>query len=1066
MDENKFNELIKQANELLAGDDLKGALSYYLEAGKLQSESLIVLKNTADIYFKLGQAEEAEKICEQALEKYYADTDIHSMLGAIYHSRGKTNKAIGEFQEIIKLSPEKASFAYEALGDIFAKDNKKNEALSNYNNAAGGYHRGNLISKEMEIYNKILALDGENIKALLNLSETLVKLDKKNEAVDVFNNLIDVYQSHGMIDKAILIYEKIYELDKENKKVSEYLINIYKEILEKDPSNLSAANKLIAHIITEGKVDEAIPIFINLAKSYLDRNLIDDGINISDKVIEISPDNPYAYEVLGKLYLKAGKKEESLSAYAKAFELFRNKNKEKEADEISEILNKNFPDQSIIHYQLATSFFEKNDIKKATEEVQAALNNNPADEASLKLYMNILEGQNKTEDLIGVYQRILQLNPEDIVIREKLIEVYLNFGRIDDAVKESKYLGDVLCENKDYKTSEKIFRNILSFFPNDLDVRERIAYLLFQRNEIYKAKRELLNILNYDLKNDNFIHAIDICRKIIKIDPQDFNTYHILGSLALRADMIKEALSCYMLLADLYIINKMNYKAIEAITEVLRLSAKQTHYRAELVNILLMLEKTDQAKEQYKILIKDLIEEQNIEKAKNMAHKLIEISGDDYAIRRDLSILFIKNNIIGEALNILDNLTSNMEKEASFGKAIDIIDPILSLLFNRGYFEHFWALRKKKASWYDAAGDVKKSASERFEIITGMLKQNFTLEADSQITDFILYAVKNAQEEYFIKLLDFAGDLYKSNLFNILIPLLKPLADYYYEGKDYEKVLFIMDMLITSYLKINKKEEALLCYKKVVEIYYLLNDADNFVKSLFSVIELLIQMNKYEEIDEFYEKIVKTKDTYDVKTKMANIYFNIGNYEKTKFLLEKTILFDEHDKNTLILLAKSYIKLDIYDKTAEVIKKLVGMGASHEVISQYKDELKERVNPFNQNILLAKLYKDISFCEDALFLLFASDKMEYNFAVKKLIADYLKECGFMDIAVKQYKNILESSLNDDEYLDIKYELSLLFEQIGCLKEAIEGYQDALAIDIKYKDVAQKIKELNGKLRDI
>lgn len=1143
MSENKFEELVKQADQLLVNSDFSGALNYYLEADKINPGNIVVVRNIGNVYFKLarfedgireniryavilqnsGRPEESEKIykellefnpdnpklsfvdkkilnnapeladiisnytgviavnlaliyfknkdfssaeavCRKALEQRPSDFDIHSMLGRIYNEEGKIKEAIGEFQEVIRTSPEKAAFGYEYLGDMLSKDpKKKNEAATNYNNAASLYKKEDYIEKEAEVYNKILAIDPQNTKALSALGDVLIKLDRKSEALDALYNLIKLYEAEGMLDKVILVYEKIHEFD-DNNEAGEKLIAIYKEILDKDPSNLSAGNKLIAHFINMGRVDDAVPIFINLANGYLERNLIDDGINISNKVIEIAPENPYAHRMLGNLLLKKGGKEEALSAYVKAFEIFKKNGAEVEAETVSEILNENFPDQSVIHYQLAVSFFEKNQIEKSEKEILAALQNNPADIASLKLYMNILQKQNKNEALISVYQKILQLCPEEVLIREKLIDLYLNYGRIDDAVKESKYLGDVLCENKDYKTSEKIFRNILSFFPNDLDVRERIAYLLFHRNQTHKAKRELLNILDYDLKNDNFIHAIDICRKIIKIDPRDFNAYCVMGSLAVRGGMIKEALSCYMFLADLYLLNKMHYKAIEIILEVLKISAKQTRYRSELINILLLENKTEAAKEHYKILIKDLIEEQNTAKAVDAARKLIEISGDNYGLRKELSVIFIKNDFIDEGIKLLTEFLEFIEKKADYAGAIEVTGPILALLFNRGYFNHYWNLRRKKAAWYDALGDYNSEGAEKFEIIAGMLKQNFTKEAEKEISDFILYAKEKETGQYFIKLLDFARDLYDGNLFSILTVLLKPLGEYYYEAKDYEKVLFIMDMLIKSYGKIDNKEEALACYKKKVEIYYLLNDADNLVASLFEVIGLLIRMNKNEEINEFYQRIIKIKDSPDIKAKMANIYFEIKNYEKTRELMEEIGENIKNDADCLVKLALSYIKLDIYDKAVAQIKKLTSFGRLSEVIREYKAGLKEKFNPFNQNILLAKFYKDINFCEDALFALFAADDMEYNFEVKKLIAVYLKECGFMDAAVKHYKNILELSLTEEEFLEIKYEVAGLYEESGRLKEAVENYQDALAINIRYKDVSQKLRQLSEKMK--
>ncbi|MFH1453671.1 MAG: tetratricopeptide repeat protein [Armatimonadota bacterium] len=1141
--EEKFQELIKKADQLVVNNDFEGALSFYLEADKISPNNSVVMRNIGNLSFKLGRfsegvqgyikyaavlqnsgnTEEAGKVykdiisfnpsspnlsfvdkkiltsspeeigravlsflspavinlasmyfqassfeaaadvCKKALEVLPEEADIHMLLGRIYMQMNDVKSAVGEFQEVIRLSPHLSAPAYEFLGDILSAGGGKNEALSSYNNAVLFYKKYENSEKESEIYRKILALDSGNEKALAGLSESLIRSGKKQEALNIINELVSVYEKEGLIDKSILLYEKMLEMDKENHEIAEKLINIYKDILDRDPSNLSASHKLIARLIESGKIDEAVPIFINLATGYMQSNLTDEGINICRKVIEISSDTTEAYKILGELCLKKGDKEEAMSAYIKLFEIYKKDGRDQEAQEISEILNENFPKQSGMHYQLALSFFEKNQFDRAEKEIISALSADPSDLNSMKLYAGLLNTQNRKEDLVNVSQKILQLNPMDVSARERLVELYLGSGRIEDAVKESKYLGDVLCENKDYITSEKIFRNILSFFPDDIEVRERIASVLFNRNQVKEAKAELLNILDYDLKNEDTGHALEICRKIIKIDPQDFNAYNVLGDIARENGMFKEALSCFMFLADMYILNKMHHKAVEMITRVLKLSGKQTRYRAELIKLLVADNHMDLAKANYKVLIRDLIEEQKYDKAEKAAAELIELLQDDYKTRKDLAVIFIKNNLLNEGLNIMDELLDLLEKNGDYKQALNIIPPVLDLLYDGGFFDRYWELRTRRAHWYDKLGDKEKSVSEEFEIISGLLKQNMVKKAETLIAGFIKHSSSSAPG-YLGKLMDLSRLLYDENLNEALIALLEPLSAHYFNNKDYDSLKPILNMLVSLYNEFGYSDKTYECYKKLAEVYLTLNDRENLIDTYFDIIGLFVSGKQYDKIDKYYKEIVKIKDTPQVKLKLADIYFNAENYLKVKELLEETGEYVNEDPGSLTKLVIACIKLNMFDSAVSYIKSAAFKGGLHAVIGEFRQAIKDNFSPGEQNLQVAGLYRDISFYEDAIFLLFNCAREDGSREIKRLIAGYLKEYGLVDMAVKQYLRIINEIEDEDDQIEVKYDLASLYEDTGRYKEALENYQDCYAIDIRYKDVAQKVERLGKKSR--
>ena len=70
-----------------------------------------------------------------------------------------------------------------------------------------------------------------------------------------------------------------------------------------------------------------------------------------------------------------------------------------------------------------------------------------------------------------------------------------------------------------------------------------------------------------------------------------------------------------------------------------------------------------------------------------------------------------------------------------------------------------------------------------------------------------------------------------------------------------------------------------------------------------------------------------------------------------------------------------------------------------------------------------------------------------------------KAKGQHDLAIEQLEGAnSELSLMDDTKMDIIYELGSICEAIGQLDRAADYYKQIYAVDISYRDVAQKIEK--------
>lgn len=80
-----------------------------------------------------------------------------------------------------------------------------------------------------------------------------------------------------------------------------------------------------------------------------------------------------------------------------------------------------------------------------------------------------------------------------------------------------------------------------------------------------------------------------------------------------------------------------------------------------------------------------------------------------------------------------------------------------------------------------------------------------------------------------------------------------------------------------------------------------------------------------------------------------------------------------------------------------------------------------------------------------------------------LLAHCFMEKGLPPLAVRWLENALKApGLEQEDILALRYEIGAAHEQAGNTKAAIDSFMEVYALNIDYRDVADRIRELQGK----
>lgn len=119
------------------------------------------------IYLRMGEFHQRLRNLDVALSYLRKSQEVgpgrwetHLALGRAYAQKEQYREAIGEFQEILRLSPEQSGTAYEMLGEIFLRQGRpQNTVLPWFQRAAEHFLEGHRADDAKRVIARLLSLD-------------------------------------------------------------------------------------------------------------------------------------------------------------------------------------------------------------------------------------------------------------------------------------------------------------------------------------------------------------------------------------------------------------------------------------------------------------------------------------------------------------------------------------------------------------------------------------------------------------------------------------------------------------------------------------------------------------------------------------------------------------------------------------------------------------------------------------------------------------------------------------------------------------------------------------------
>ncbi|HKQ87474.1 MAG TPA: tetratricopeptide repeat protein [Candidatus Acidoferrales bacterium] len=212
-----------------------------------------------------------------------------------YLNQGKVAQAISEYRQILRHDP-KDQATLMTVGDLYARQGDMPNAIEYFERLAQVYLSDGFNSKAIAIYKKIAKLAPNELAPLERLADLYVQQGVLSEARPLYLQIAEAHLKANRAPKAVEVLHRLLEVEPESPRVQMRLAELYNVL---------------------GQKKEAAETYLNYGQRLLDRGEADEAEKLAERAIAVEASNPAALLLKGKSLVALHRTEQAIAAFEK-----------------------------------------------------------------------------------------------------------------------------------------------------------------------------------------------------------------------------------------------------------------------------------------------------------------------------------------------------------------------------------------------------------------------------------------------------------------------------------------------------------------------------------------------------------------------------------------------------------------------------------------------------------------------------------------------------------------------------------------------------------------------------
>ncbi len=476
-----------------------------------------------------GKIEEAVAAYEKVIDAGVEQPAVHFNLGLLYQEKLRFDAAIVQFKKAVS-HPAYALGSHFALGECYRARGRIDEALSHFVE----------VLKMVDLATVRREQADDLIQLYESLADSYIAKGEREQAVEFTNSLVEFLSEKGWEDKVVQARRRLDALGEEGPTLSlaemlaipgserilesvalsqEYVKRgmFYSALeecyyaLEHAPTYLPIHRQLAQVLLAMRKINEAVAKFVAIADTYWTQGNVHQAMAVYQRTLKLAPMDTVVRAKLIDLLISHGEIDEALEHYLiLADSYYHMAQMDQARDTYQEALRlaprgdpKRRWEVCILH-KIGDINMQRVNWKHAIDIYEQIRNIAPDDERArltlMELYhrfnqhelaiaeldglLKIYRESNKTQRIFTILEDTVSKQPDDIPLRTRLAQAYLDVGYVQQALEHLDKLGDLQLGAERYEDAQATIQAIIALRPPNVAAYQQLLEQLSERGSV------------------------------------------------------------------------------------------------------------------------------------------------------------------------------------------------------------------------------------------------------------------------------------------------------------------------------------------------------------------------------------------------------------------------------------------------------------------------------------------------------------------------------------------------------------------------------------------------------
>jgi tetratricopeptide (TPR) repeat protein len=321
-------------------------------------------------------------------------------------------------------------------------------------------------------YQQILKFEPRDQVTLMTIGELYIRQGETFQAIDYFERLAQIFVGDGFLTKAIAVYKRISKLAPEEIRPLEKLADLY---------------------VQQGVMSEARPLFLQLAEIHLKNNRQPEAVSLLKKLLLAEPDNLRIQIRLADLYQAMGQSREAVDTYVSAAQRALARGDQAESDKLADKALKIDAHCLTAIIVKARSFSSQGNLTQAVEILEHVADLEKGGEQT-ELLLDLYLKDKNWDKSAALALRVLGADSKNFGPAQKIVEALLESGQSDRAMAVIGQIRVPMIDGGEHEVIGRLQNELAGRMPGRIEPLEWLVDFYGRTSDSFRLPDALVHL--------------------------------------------------------------------------------------------------------------------------------------------------------------------------------------------------------------------------------------------------------------------------------------------------------------------------------------------------------------------------------------------------------------------------------------------------------------------------------------------------------------------------------------------------------------------------------------------